>query len=144
MRAHFALAIPLALTSFATTTLAYNDCKGSSLFPNKRDCFVGLRTIDVAAKYIDQDEFSAGHCMIKYRTDGSGPQEVSGQVIRDTAKKIMKACNGGHGSLDTGNCATCHVTMNYRYGGQATTGAPHRKPGDWAEIDQAVDGPPKE
>lgn len=82
--------------------------------------------------------------MIKYRTDGSGLHEVSGQVIRDTAKQIMKACHGGHGSLDTGNCKTCHVTMNYRHEGMGKAGPPHPKPGDWDEIDKAVDGPTKE
>lgn len=79
-----------------------------------------MRVIDITWDYKDQDEFSPGTCMIKYRTDGHGPQKVSGQVIRDTAARIMDKCEGGHGSMGTGNCETCHVTMNYRQGNGGT------------------------
>ncbi|KAL8922710.1 MAG: hypothetical protein Q9208_005023 [Pyrenodesmia sp. 3 TL-2023] len=148
MRSFSALAIPLALIYFATTTLAmvYNDCKGSSLFPARKDCIAGLRTINATATYNNLDEFSVRTCMIQYRTDDEYSPDVFGRVILDVAKRIMKGCLSGHGSLGTGNCEKCHVTMNYRagHGGKGTFRAPEHHPGDISSLDAEIGKPAEE
>lgn len=147
MRALFALAIPLVFTQFATTTLAYyNDCKGSSYFPDNADCIEGIRAINVTSDYEPSDEFSVRSCMIQYRTDGRDSQKISGQIIRNVAKRIMEGCLCGRGSLGTGNCETCHVTMNFRdgHGGMGTLGSPEPCPDDIRTLDEAIDKPMKE
>lgn len=84
------------------------------MFPKESACSLGIHTINVTATYRDQDEWSPDDCMIKYRTDGAGDWEISGQTIKDVASQLLADCEG-HGSYGTGNCPTCHVTMNYRW-----------------------------
>ncbi|KAL8920672.1 MAG: hypothetical protein Q9208_006154 [Pyrenodesmia sp. 3 TL-2023] len=105
MRATSALAIKMAIAHLATTAAAYVDKSFTSY-----DCMYGMWVIQTTWEYKDQDDFSPGTCMIKYRTDGHGPQKVSGQVILDTAARIMDKCKGGHGSMGT----------NYRKGNGGT------------------------
>ncbi|KAL8761526.1 MAG: hypothetical protein Q9184_002346, partial [Pyrenodesmia sp. 2 TL-2023] len=87
-----------------------NNCHGSTLNPRLPDCHYGLLAIDPLATYEDRQEFSPGHCMIQYRTDGTGPHPISGAIIRDTAQAIMEKCDKHKGSFGTGNCEKCHVT----------------------------------
>ncbi|KAL5373722.1 hypothetical protein PMIN06_010863 [Paraphaeosphaeria minitans] len=97
-----------------------NNCKGSLVGLNEslKDCYNGLNRVDRGAQYSDQTQFSSGHCYIIYATNGAGAQPVSGQTIVDTATSILTDCGGivhlSEGSYGTGNCESCHVTVNYR------------------------------
>lgn len=79
---------------------------------------MGLSRIKPNDKYTDGYEFSHGDCMVQYRTGGSGPQPLLGEVILKTANAILDDCmdmsGTSHGSFGTGNCDKCHVTINYR------------------------------
>lgn len=83
-------------------------------FPVHGDCDKGVESIDTSKTYKDGDEFSHGICMIQYRTNGNGDQEISGQDIADTIAPILEDCPESIGSRGTGNCDDCHVTVNYR------------------------------
>ncbi|RWA07876.1 hypothetical protein EKO27_g7228 [Xylaria grammica] len=100
----------------ATATQAYsNNCDGSFFSPTLGDCKTGLANINVYTQYSDHSQFSYGNCYIIYATNGAGAQPVSGQVILDTANNILNQCSSHHGSYGTNNnCASCHVTVNYR------------------------------
>ncbi|KAI1343063.1 hypothetical protein F5Y15DRAFT_412730 [Xylariaceae sp. FL0016] len=108
----FALAASILLSG----TWAYNDnCKGSTLHPNINNCMWAMENnIDQGATYSDGQEFSFQDCYIKYATNGSGAQSISGADIYQTCRTIIEACGFAHGSYGTGNCDECHVTMNYR------------------------------
>lgn len=82
------------------------------------DCRRGMATIRGDTMYPDQSQFSFGHCYIKYATNGSGEQLVSGQTILDTINAIFEDCGTFYGtwvgSFGTNNCDACNVTVNYR------------------------------
>ena len=63
--------------------------------------------------YNDQAEFSVNTCYVKYATNGSGAQAVSGSLIKSTIAAIRSSCPCV-GSYGTNNCVQCHVTVNYR------------------------------
>ncbi|KAJ5799063.1 uncharacterized protein N7518_001131 [Penicillium psychrosexuale] len=98
--------------------VAYNNnCEGSgaagiALIP--QNCINAKNAIDTSATYTDGTEFSKGNCYVKYATNGSGDQPISGQDIVNTMTTIMDSCDLRIGSFGTGNCDSCHVTINYR------------------------------
>ncbi|KAI0014099.1 hypothetical protein F4779DRAFT_560716 [Xylariaceae sp. FL0662B] len=105
----------ILLAGLSATATAYsNNCQGSALSPSLSDCETGLRNINQGAQYVDQSQFSYGHCYIIYATNGAGAQPVSGATIYSTAMNILNQCSARHGSYGTNNCASCHVTVNYR------------------------------
>lgn len=110
---HLFLSSPYTLVSRLTSPVR-SSCDGSSLNPNLSECTAGLNGIDKGATYDDGAEFSVGSCYIKYATNKSGKQSLSGQVIYDTGKSILDTCGGHKGSYPTHNCDKCHVTINYR------------------------------
>ncbi|KAJ8473491.1 hypothetical protein ONZ51_g7839 [Trametes cubensis] len=108
-----------------------NNCKGSGFCGTKSiraDCGKAIATVNAAASYTDQAQFSVGDCYsitllliglshsVIYATNGAGDQPVSGQTIIDTANTILDTCTYGCGSYGTNNvgCSSCHVTLNYR------------------------------
>ncbi|EYE99782.1 uncharacterized protein EURHEDRAFT_373693 [Aspergillus ruber CBS 135680] len=105
----------IASISLGAVASAYDsNCEGSFIPIKKEQCIDALNNIDTTKTYKDQQEFSSGHCYLKYATNGSGDQDLSGQRIRDVAQNILDNCSDGHGSYGTGNCEKCHVTVNYR------------------------------
>ena len=58
---------------------------------------------------------------MKYRTVKEGEKPVSGSVLIATVAELESYCKhvfdgeiAIHGSFATGNCKSCHVTVNYR------------------------------
>ncbi|RJE19782.1 hypothetical protein PHISCL_07880 [Aspergillus sclerotialis] len=109
----------IALTVLAGRhAVAYNDnCDGSgaagiALIP--ADCNDARDSVDTMKEYKDGTEFSKGTCYVKYATNGSGDQAVSGQDIVNAMNDIQEQCDPPIGSRGTGNCDECHVTINYR------------------------------
>ncbi|KAI9059200.1 hypothetical protein FKP32DRAFT_1580372 [Trametes sanguinea] len=113
-----ALATPTGnLTSSVSPIALYsNNCKGSleCSLSIGRDCARAIASVDQSATYNDQAQFSIGNCYMIYATNGAGDQPVSGAVIIDTARSILDGCSNICGSFGTNNCASCHVTLNYR------------------------------
>ncbi|KAF9809967.1 hypothetical protein IEO21_07197 [Rhodonia placenta] len=116
----------LIVSTFATLTsdssvtpiaLYNNNCEGSSRCSHSHvsNCETAIASVDPDATYYDKDSFSVGHCYMVYNTNGAGSYPVSGQTIIDTANTILSTCSKACGSYSTNNdCATCHVTLNYR------------------------------
>ena len=97
-------------------TFGAYSCDGSFFSPSYDTCQDALNTnIDKSKTYSDGAEFSKGHCLVQYRTNGSGAHPLYGQVIFDVGNQILNECgNSFHGSFPTHNCDECHVTINYR------------------------------
>ena len=150
----FAIIAALTVSTLATTATSLtrraadysNNCKGSGFCGTKSiraDCGKAIATVNAAASYTDQAQFSVGDCYsesphrvasayflelgitllliglshsVIYATNGAGDQPVSGQTSIDTANTILDTCTYGCGSYGTNNvgCSSCHVTLNYR------------------------------
>ncbi|KAI4126792.1 MAG: hypothetical protein LQ338_003577 [Usnochroma carphineum] len=96
-------------------------CRGSVRKAKPLDCDVAVSRIKVEDTYTNGSEFSYGECLLEYRTSGQGTQRVSGQAILDAVHRIYEKCPRhkagrvtARGSMGTGNCDACHVTINYR------------------------------
>ncbi|KAA1476460.1 hypothetical protein DENSPDRAFT_843435 [Dentipellis sp. KUC8613] len=92
-----------------------NTCGGSSLCSAaiSDDCHNAILSVSPGIAYTDQAQFDAGHCSLTY----AGAQPLSGQIIIDTANRILDDCQPyACGSYGTGNagCGECRVTLNYR------------------------------
>ncbi|OSC99405.1 hypothetical protein PYCCODRAFT_1438387 [Trametes coccinea BRFM310] len=124
-------AVLVALSVLATSALATptgnftgpvpeygNNCSGSFVCAPSlgADCARAVASVNPSATYTDQAQFSVGHCLVIYATNGEGAQPVSGSVIIDTARSILSTCSNVCGSFGTNNagCPSCHVTLNYR------------------------------
>ncbi|KAI1145051.1 hypothetical protein F4825DRAFT_457905 [Nemania diffusa] len=102
------------MPSFKNLFMAAVAATATQAYSNKADCVTGISHINPNTQYSDQAQFSSGDCYIIYATNNAGPQPISGQVLIDTANDILDECSSLHGSYGTNNCASCHVTVNYR------------------------------
>ncbi|KAI4173486.1 MAG: hypothetical protein LQ346_008413 [Caloplaca aetnensis] len=114
MRITFALTISLALGVLAAGPQAWVDnCDGSSRNIDPNQCAGTLAHIDLNSTWVDGSKVTGNHCLVTYQTDGYGVFPISGQLVRDTAGRIMSTCGKMHGSFATGSCPACHVTVNW-------------------------------
>ncbi|KAL8903157.1 MAG: hypothetical protein Q9207_004106 [Kuettlingeria erythrocarpa] len=114
MRLTFAPTIFLAIGVLAVGPEAWIDnCDGSSREIDANQCAGSFAHIDVNSTWIDGDKVTGNHCLITYQTEGYGVYPISGQLVRDTAGRIMSTCAKMHGSFATGSCPSCHVTVNW-------------------------------
>ncbi|KAI4638771.1 hypothetical protein J4E93_009799 [Alternaria ventricosa] len=110
---------PITLLAISSGVMAYtNNCKGSTNSPNLAECKDAIdNNINAGVTYYHDQEFSYGNCFVKYATKdkASVSHPVSGQTIKDVARRILAECGHHKGSYGTDNdCEQCHVTINYR------------------------------
>ncbi|KAL8934448.1 MAG: hypothetical protein Q9216_005906, partial [Gyalolechia sp. 2 TL-2023] len=84
------------------------------------DCDEAIARIVPTDAYPTGTEFSYGTCYLIYRSGNSGFQWIPGSALLDAIGDLYKRCprhrDGvvARGSVGTGNCERCHVTMNFR------------------------------
>ncbi|KAL8918441.1 MAG: hypothetical protein Q9208_007347 [Pyrenodesmia sp. 3 TL-2023] len=80
----------VAITPTSLGVTAYvNNCEGSSRDFLIGNCYAAMDKINNTVFYTDQQQFSTKQCYMKYATNKSGLQPVSGAVIRDAARWIL-------------------------------------------------------